>query len=896
MRKEILYGGYTATPSDQTCPDGDLSIATDLVHEDGTLKPAFKPSVILHLSEGDKVVFIHHTTLYKHYIVLNGTTLRWIDANNTSTVQTIKTFSAGTTVHGVNAVGNTLIALTADGMYYFLFKPENNYYLFLGNHIPELPLCFTLQYMWNYSNQFIVEYEGHSLMYPKDGDTFEEAFNKTWDDTQTQGGVPNSKAIMNRVMGQANKFITENATEKGKFMYPFLIRYALRLYDGSTTMLSAPILMPCVTGCSPVAVVSDTWFDGNGSARGFYYKWGITLAAPVFDLMYSVASDNALENIKNWKDIVKSVDIFVSKPIYTYDINGDDKVHHNDFLSSINLSVYGHDGLSGSVSDYGATNPIDKLKKIATLTNLRSKKEVITPLPARSMESIVADIENTSTFFFLKSIKLEELSVYLTQVEVKGSYLQSLVNREVLNDDYDSHDTLLPKYSFAYNSRLNLAGISKQLFQGFDPATMCMWQSSGNTLSDVWVYIKQDGRDLVVHTQSEGSSYGDIFYFFYPNANAYKAIVHSGSKYLEYKLTNHPLLNGAYYFKGFALPTSYVTTAPSASSDTTVHQLSKLYTSQVNNPFLFPLEGIKTVGTGSIMAITAAVRALSLGQFGAFPLYCFSTDGIWAMRVENDGFFKPAQPITRDVCLSVDSILQIDTAVLFVTARGIMLIEGSDTKCISDSIDSKVVFDPTTLPGLDKLLEEEKIDKAKLTFVPFLQYVSGCRMAYDYIHQRIIVFNPAYAYSYVYSLKDKSWTMMLFSASIPVNDYPNALAQIANGDLVSFSDPDTTSADSVKSVVITRPIKLDLPYDLKTVETIIQRGHFRHAHVQQVLYGSRDGFNWFPIWSSVDEYLRGFSGSPYKYFRLALITNLKSDENLLGCTVLFTPRMTNRPR
>nr|DAM56867.1 MAG TPA: hypothetical protein [Caudoviricetes sp.] len=896
MRKEILYGGYTANPSDQTCPDGDLSIATDLVHEYGTLGPAFKPSTILELSQGDRVVFVHHTTLYKHYIVLNGVTLRWIDANDTKTVAMIKSFGSGTTVHSVNAVGNTLVVLTTEGMYYFLFKPEKNFYLFLGNHIPEVPIAFSLQWEWKQSDKFNAEVGGKRLSMKYADDQTKDAFVVPFYDGDTLGGVPNSEAVSNRVMGKANKFIADNATNKGRFMYPFLVRYALRLYDGSCTMLSAPVLMPCVTGCSPIPVVTNwNWNDNN------YFKgWELILLAPVFDLVYRVVDSAAIDEIKNWKDIVASVDIFITKPVYTYDING--KITKNDYISSINCSVYGKDitpiSTGGSGGGYGITNAATRAKNLVYEKNADKGVRIgfITPLPAKSADAVESEIEEASSFFFLKSIKIDELSTILTKVDVKSDYLQSLVNRETLKDDYDSHDLLMPKYSFTYNSRLNLTGISKKLFQGFRPDTMSMYMSSGHVLSDVWVYIKQDGRDLVVHTKATTTTYGDIFYFYYPNANAYKAVVHSDGSYIEYPLSGHPSLNGAYYFKGLATPSTTVSSAPGESDDCVVLQLSKLYTSQVNNAFYFPVAGIKTVGTGVIMAISSAARALSMGQFGAFPLYCFSTDGVWAMKVENDGFFKPAQPITRDVCLSVESILQIDTAVLFVTARGIMVIEGSETKCISDSIDSKVVFDPTMLPGLEKLLEKEGVDKSKLTFAPFLQYAAGCRMSYDYIHQRIIVFNPNYAYSYIFSMKDKSWTMMLFSAYRPVNDYPNALAQLDNGNLVSFSAPDTKSEDSVKSVVVTRPFKLDLPFDLKTVNTIIQRGLFRHGHVKQALYGSRDGFNWFLVWSSVDEYLRGFSGSPYKYFRLALVCDLQATENLSGCSVQFTPRMTDRPR
>jgi len=50
------------------------------------------------------------------------------------------------------------------------------------------------------------------------------------------------------------------------------------------------------------------------------------------------------------------------------------------------------------------------------------------------------------------------------------------------------------------------------------------------------------------------------------------------------------------------------------------------------------------------------------------------------------------------------------------------------------------------------------------------------------------------------------------------------------------------------------------------------------------------------VWSSQDQYLRGFRGTPYKYFRLALICNLDEGERLYGFTVQYEPRYLNQPR
>ncbi len=127
-----------------------------------------------------------------------------------------------------------------------------------------------------------------------------------------------------------------------------------------------------------------------------------------------------------------------------------------------------------------------------------------------------------------------------------------------------------------------------------------------------------------------------------------------------------------------------------------------------------------------------------------------------------------------------------------------------------------------------------------------------------------------------------------------LNSYPGALAVAHDGTIIDFCTPDTE--DNAIPILVTRPLALDAPDVLKTVDTVIQRGNFRRGHVQSILYASRDLFNWHLVWSSQDHTLRGFRGSPYKYFRIALICHLDPGESISNATIQFTPRQTNKPR
>lgn len=896
MRNNITYDGYSAQPSSYMAQDGTLDMCLDAVPENGALQPLSLPTELFQVSDAETVMYLHQTAAYTHYIIVNKNT----GAIRAKDKKTGKDINIGNVsgISMITSMGNTLIALATDGMRFFLFKPDNATYEDLGAHLPELTMAFGTQYEWIKSDKFNIDYAGHSLMYDHSG--YGYAFCNIYNDSDYTAGMPNSDYITQAVTAKANKFIADNATDKGKFMYPFFVRYAYRLFDGSCVMQSAPILMPCVSGCSPIPIVTDWKYDGNGDAHGFYKSWQLMITAPVFELTARATTQADINKLKKWGDIVKSVDIFISKPIYTYDING--KITQNLPYNTVDFKVWGKEK---GYTAYTCDNAFTKVKSLVpSETKPIENMFFVTPLPKKSDDAVTADIKSTANFFFLKSLKIEELNTTDTKVDIKEDYLQSLVNREQLTDDYDSHDTLIPEKAFAYNQRLNLSGMKKALFKGFMPQALHTLQTAGNNISDIWVYVKQDGSDIIVHTHTEVNDYGDIIYFYYPNPNAYKAVMlRNRNEYVSYQLSNHAFLNGAFFFEGFNPGGNTGAEAPCESASTEIQLPNKVYTSQVGNPFYFPLNGINTVGVGKVLGMSAAAKPLSQGQFGQFPLYAFATDGVWAMEVASNGLYKARQPISRDVCVNAEAITQMDSSVLFVTDRGIMRIEGATTQCISENIASEKPDNITDLPKAKELIAI--YDKAlgndgtttnieSLTIKPFSVFIKNCGIIYDYTRQRVIVYNPDLTYAYVFALKSARWGMMRSNIKGTVNAYPDALAMVKDGGKTCLACFDNDNGGV--ELVITRPVKLQDANTHKTIDAIIQRGRLLKGDIMQVLYASNDLDKWVTIWSSTDAYLRGFSGSPYKYYKIAVIAKLEKGRCLQGCSVNFNTRLTGQMR
>lgn len=934
MIKEIKYTGLTVTPSDYECPDGTIAGSMGLIHEDGAIKPIATPKTIMQLPELMRVLYIHQVGQEEHYITLLQTKLT-LQGQSPKTVNELYWYVNGTgikqkiysttsaQIHQVTAIGNTLVILTSEGMHYSLWKEGQ--YVSLGNHLPELSLSFGLQGTKVHTS---------------------ETFNIGGVRETSRPGITDVDQATNDTLGQVNKFLADNVDDAGMFLYPFFVRYAYRLYDGSLTMHSAPILMTTTTKVAPY-VIGDT-------IEGGYLK-NCHIYAILHKLDFAAIIQDQLTQLADWEDIIRSVDIFISQPLYSYDQSGK-LTNGRPSVSSGNRVTAGasslkklNNGRSSADLGYTISRGIvyDDVNTQTSGTYYYKKHSVLdllaggatttignyyVELPQKDSDTIIGNIKDCSLFYYLKSYKISEIPTTRTVVEIKSDYLRSLVTREVMTDDYDSHDTLAPKHANIYNARINVANLSKELFKGYNPASILPYTNGGYRYEDqngniidafdaketvtVVFHIRQDNKIIKVSGGSyDFSPWTPITYLFYPNVNAFKAVIARVSdfggeiyKYYEVPLEPHPMLNGAYYYKGwddietksgdeFFSDFNY-----GLNKNLTVELPNKIYTSEINNPFHFPVRGINTVGAGRIIGICSAAKALSEGQFGQFPLYAFTDEGVWALEVSSTGTYSAKQPITRDVCISSKSITQLDNAVLFATKRGIMLLSGSQSSCITDILNGKE-FSLTTIMSNDArdiLVDTYGLPNNTDT-ITFEDYITDCRMLYDYKGQRIVLYNPNHTYAYVYSMRSKLWGMMPSNFTEPVNAYPDAYVMTYENALVNVSEHETSnpSSDAVaaqKQYFITRPLKLDAPDILKTISTIIQRGQFAKGHVKQVLYASRDLIYWIPVWSSTDHYLRGFSGTPYKYFRILVIANLEEGESIEGCSVQYQPRFNTKLR
>lgn len=433
-------------------------------------------------------------------------------------------------------------------------------------------------------------------------------------------------------------------------------------------------------------------------------------------------------------------------------------------------------------------------------------------------------------------------------------------------------------------------------------------------LVEAYIHIKTNQGERVVKVvdteETNNRLLNGLGWYYYPNASAYKMTIfyerpHPDDTWFkgEYILKPHDFLDGAYWVGAYLTTDMIELATPTTREEVlkwrakeisdTISMLNNIYISETENPWTFIQGNTRSIGDGELIGVASATKAISEMQFGQFPLYAFTTDGVWALSVTDEGLFKPAQPATMDVCKNAGSITQLDQAVLFATDRGIMMLEGANTACITDTIESELSFDLSKLKGGDKLAEMSGIKGGAFNIDPFQEFIEGCSMVYDYTHQRIILYNKDYNYAYVFSLESQAWGMMKSNIEDKINSYPDAIVVTKDGELLNLSQENDAK---MKGFMVSRALKLDGADVLKTINTIVQRGDFNRGEVSTILWGSRDLKNWHLVWSSKDHYMRGFRGTPYKYYRIGALTNLGKDESLIGASINYEPKQTNQIR
>lgn len=930
--ERINLRGISRSPSDRMLTDGGCAESLNVQLDHNEIVPMPKPDDITDDVIGDDdsytvALYIHKGTYYSNYIYGYWTRahIYYLCARVNGVRVDLKIFSFGqgdtTTGHPeVTSVGNTLVASFAGSMWYFLFKDGE--YKTLGDQIPIPKIRF---YMKTGSIRTVpsVPYGSVSIA---DANTERTTMGYLYDRADFDPSGWSTQARSYKVVRDVHRSViskiwdrvstvTKSYGEDSKCVLPVFVRYAVRLYDGSLYACSTPILLGADLNKYLAIRLYSQYIGGKvyamddtGALKETYaYDVAARVEMPdpfriVADFTYNELSGS------DWEDIVSGIDMFISTPIFPM-LNPD--------TISVSYPTHGDSEPfpDGGYDSYHAEAEMDPI-------NFSEKPDKL--------------LQQHPNTFLVKSWTLDELSnaseIELTNLNYSSDWIST---QEVMVETYNSiHKTTGFKLE-SYNKRLLLNGYKTELYEGypFYNATRLSSVSGSSKYTFVW-HIRVDGEEKTVITKdingnayiSSGMPAGAFYESFigwisYPDARAYKLDI-----YTEGTLEGEPVtlvktcnaksftdINVSYVFFGFGETISGwdgIYSGGTLTEDSTVVVDDSICLSASSNPFIFPASGVIDFDNSNILGTAMVTKALSQGQFGQFPLYVFTSTGIWAIGLNSEGDFVSKHAVSRDVAME-GTIAPIDQAIVFTTKKGVMMMSGSDIQNISPNMNGKhyiLEADPATLLTQNSHAGLVMASQNAETFQSFME---TAKAVYDYAGERLVFGSEDYGkYMYVYRLSTGTWHKMTliegngsplynFSVVRALNSYPESVmslftntgSMVVNLSKVLIQDGTDDNAME-EGLIATRPIDFGLPDIYKSVTRVKIRGEVdrsnNHSPFKYILLGSNDGVNWAMLHS-----LRGPS---FKLFRLIILTTLNSTERISYAEIEYEPRFTNKIR
>lgn len=871
MTEDIQFIKQDTSKHDLDCANGEIRPPKDLILcEDGRLAPAPQQKTLTNLPTGIRPLFIHNQGDTTNLIATDGDVLIWAPMPDGHTVISPDSFTIITEVTDIKDIAilnNRIIFATDDGMMYLTYT-ESGYTCVQHIKTPEIE--FGLQKAGNLSNATTISLPASTI----------DTGNGTLPNTTETSDRTYAADISDKVAKIFNEAVTSQIITKGYFHMPFLIRYALRLYDGSHIMPSSPILMlPTVLPpCIGLTITTDN-------------NEGITQIKPSLSriIYHQLRYRIKTAYIENLKSIVNAIDIFATPMISTFDISLMDQGYITTYSRAINSALSPIRGRQPNMTNgdtliydghYSSTadNYTDHYLEQSVLDST-----VLMVYPNTKFHN---QITNASEFNLIASIPISDVSQNNVFSPVPLNTLpDSTSSQSKLNDSPLSIFDIRASALHTINSKLLVA------VKSFIPKPESIplgFPYYGNVSSEetiateIIVHIKNGNQNCrITYRKQLGYHLSSYFprYLFFPHTGAYKICLRQGESQYCLDLTPNPSLKGAYWYGGTcndAAPT------PISADPTTDDASAEIYTDTLlvsadNNPFVFDESNSISFDGAYLTGIAEATKAPKYGTFGKYPAYIFTTAGIWMLEYsDTQSRYISRQKISRDNCPYHAGVIEASDAIIFATDSQIKRLDGTDVQTISSGIES-MVWDITSLPHWDQLLEIGKMEQIETSLPEILR--TGV-MAY---HEQLsmLMISPKEA-DYTLAYRNGLWSVLDFGISSIVKTNSTSLyLYTTDGSLCTIDNPQSQT----KAMVITRPIRCSY----RKIKSIRILGNFTKANVATAVYGTYNYGDWHLCASSRSYYTKVDSTEQFRYYIIVVIAELKEHEYLTGASIEYDP-------
>lgn len=903
--KRIQLRGISRAPSDRMTADGGCAESLNVYLDNDEIAPVIRPDTIdIGIPEGTSYdrIFIHKTLTHENYITIDSDRVGYYDKDKR--FETIYNLLDESVVD-ITSVGNTLVIATDKKMVYAILSGEE--YMVIDDVDPKISLSFVNldQIAVDKDSSLSDMYCWNSIRVSTTG-TKSAAFGR--EDNGYRINTEEDKEALGLINEAYDEIIGHNLSY-GAFNAPILVRYAVTLYDDTILYASAPAMLGAgfndkgAMQDRPVLILRKTSAQNNDITSDYEVR----MRDP-FRIGFVPTCGN-LGAVNKMRDIIKSVDIYVSETVNLYP-NRDKAARLADYADPAGtytrqvildpVNSENNKNIKRSVTSVGVFFKI----KSYSLDEFYALQETVYELNGDySGENLWTESQRFDSLAVGSNIIANSLSTYNNSILAHGASIILPSGLSALNGQHAHADTRDKRFAFRYHIDSKTSGKMVVYSENYArPAdSPFLFPNKGK-------YIHKSGQI----TSQESVECDALSFISYPDDRCTKVDIcmmdsngNLEGVYYALPMEPHPIIPScSYAWIGLAQRLSDLRFTDLGGDDFTKeieerryeNADNKLLVSSIDNPFIFPLAKRHTFQE-KVTASAIASSALSQGQFGQYPLYVFTDDGIWAMEVNATGDFVSSKPLSREVCVNPDSITSLDQSIVFVSEKGLMLLNGSQITLISPYMNGRHY---TVERSAEIILRgQEGFDKiADITIdnTPFMSFMKNARIGYDYAGQRLICINPNEKYQYVYKLDTETWHKIHHVDNIirPINSYPKCeVMMYSKENTTQIVDMSTTLDASElqateQGIIVSRPFDLDEPDVLKTITDIRVRGQFQKGSFNVILLGSNDGINFYTIST--------LRGKAWKQFRLIILSKLSQHERISWVDIAYETKFTNRLR
>ena len=483
---------------------------------------------------------------------------------------------------------------------------------------------------------------------------------------------------------------------------------AYEMYDGTYIKHGLPV----------ICQIGDLTFNFNNAVANYRFD---NCQYSKLKCSYAYPTDQVDDFLMDWKGVIMKICLFISEPISKFNVNSDlsayTLINGTAYAPPFNTQAW---DLLHHVTNYYEVHEL-------TFDELTARIDAGWPRDADDIVEFYPNVGSVANIPTRDVVQVDQSSHHRLMAKDSFLYNQRLHHSNITTRLYEGYSPNFFAVDEHDSSTISDYRIIQDIYEyaGYTPVAR-------GTAQDWALYtifhLHTDEGDKTAYQMFnqfngefdvwEHATNPDLIFLnpilAYPDIRAYKVSIYvldiGGGQYYKvgsYALKAHALQNISYYQQfndpleaenrpwpividlsdpGDAVAFSVIQEEAGDITKHLVNDKNRVQVTGLNNPFFFPADNSYRVGAhGQMVLKTIAMgEAVSTGQFGQFPLYVFTEQGIFTMEVgSGDVLYRSIHPLNSHVVNNLGSIINVGHAVVYATANGLYAITGSQVKDIS---------------------------------------------------------------------------------------------------------------------------------------------------------------------------------------------------------------------